>query len=66
MVGAGIVSNPDDAGSNDNFAGRIIPKIAVAQMGATLAEWMGVSATERDAMLPNLANFDVKNLGFMK
>lgn len=59
-------NNPDDAGDNNNFAGRIIPKLSVAQYGATLANWMGVSDTERDAMLPNLANFSVKNLGFMK
>lgn len=59
-------NNLDDAGDDNNFAGRIIPKIAVAQYGATLAGWMGVSDTERDAMLPNLANFSEKDLGFMK
>lgn len=59
-------NNPDDAGgSNNNFAGRIIPKISVAQYGATLASWMGVTDFERDIMLPNLSNFAEKNLGFM-
>ena len=59
-------NNPDDAGDNENFAGRIIPSTAVAQLGATLADWMGVSPAEQQAMLPNLANFSTKNLGFMK
>jgi len=58
-------NNPDDAGDNNNFAGRIIPKIAVSQFAATLADWMGVTPLEQAAMLPNLANFSVKNLGFM-
>ncbi len=59
-------NNPDDAGDDENFAGRIIPTSSVAQFGATLADWMGVSAAEQQAMLPNLANFNQKNLGFMK
>ena len=59
-------NNPDDAGDNDNFAGRIIPTISVAQFGATLASWMGVSAVEQQLMLPNLRNFTQKNLGFMR
>ncbi|WP_299875513.1 DUF1501 domain-containing protein [uncultured Cocleimonas sp.] len=59
-------NNPDDAGDDENFAGRIIPTTSVAQYGATLADWMGVSAAEQQAMLPNLANFSQKNLGFMK
>jgi len=60
------VSNPDDAGDDENFAGRIIPTTSVAQYGATLADWMGVTPTEQETMLPNLANFNQKNLGFMK
>ena len=59
-------NNPDDAGDENNFAGRIIPTTSVAQFGATLADWMGGSAAEQEIMLPNLANFSVKNLGFMR
>ncbi len=59
-------NNPDDAGDDDNFAGRIIPTTAVAQLGATLADWMGITRAEQEVMLPNLANFNQKNLGFMK
>ncbi len=59
------IDNPDDAGDDENFAGRIIPKISVAQYSATLANWMGVSSAQQHAMLPNLKNFSIKNLGFM-
>lgn len=58
-------NNPDDAGDNDNFAGRIIPKTSVTQFGATLANWMGLTAAEQQLILPNLTNFNLKNLGFM-
>ena len=60
------VDNPNDASSGGNFAGRIIPDISVAQYGATLANWMGLSIAEQNQMLPNLANFNTRNLGFMK
>ena len=60
-------NNPDDTGDNNgHFAGRIIPKISFSQYAVTLASWMGVTDSERDAMLPNLSNFAQKNLGFMQ
>ena len=39
--------------------------IAVEQYGATLASWFGVSASDQASVLPNLANFSTRNLGFM-
>ena len=45
--------------------GRLLPAISVEQFGATLAGWFGVSATDQAAVLPNLANFSNRNLGFM-
>lgn len=59
-------NNPDDAGDNNNFAGRIIPKIGVCQFAATLADWMGVIPQEQEDMLTNLSNFTTKNLEFMR
>ncbi|WP_087016379.1 DUF1501 domain-containing protein [Thaumasiovibrio subtropicus] len=54
-------------GDNDFNKGRMIPTTSVEQIGATIARWMGVT---NEAMLntvfPNLPNFDVKNLGFLK
>lgn len=53
-------NGPDDVGQ-----GRLLPAIAVEQYAATLAGWFGVSATEQAGVLPNLANFTTRNLGFM-
>jgi len=61
------VNNPDDAGENDgSFAGRIIPQLSVNQYGATISRWMGVDEAALSAALPDLQNFAVRDLGFMK
>jgi uncharacterized protein (DUF1501 family) len=58
QVGAG---NPADAGQ-----GRLIPGYAVDQYGATLAKWMGATATDLNIVFPNLQNFgSVTDLGFL-
>ena len=57
--------NPDDAlDDSGGFAGRIIPRISVAQYAATLAQWMGVNNSTQQALLPNLANFSNPRLSF--
>jgi uncharacterized protein (DUF1501 family) len=55
------VKGPEDSGNN----GAWIPTTAVDQVGATLASWFGVNATDVDYMFPNLKNFSKRNLGFM-
>ncbi len=57
-----VIANggPDDVGQ-----GRLLPSLAVDQLGATLATWFGVSASDQAAILPNLANYSQKNLGFL-
>ena len=55
-----VTSGPDDVGQ-----GRLLPSISVDQLGGTLATWFGVSATDLPAVLPDLANFSTKNLGFL-
>lgn len=61
-----VVDNPDDTGDRrSNFAGRIIPTTAVAQYGATLARWMGLSETQLDRAFPELGNFASRDLGFL-
>lgn len=52
----------DDQGS----AGRIIPSTASDQMTSTLLRWFGLSAGQVQELLPNLTNFDIPDLGFMK
>jgi uncharacterized protein (DUF1501 family) len=55
------LGGPNDSGSN----GRWIPTIAIDQYGTTLASWFGVSPANLNAIFPNLANFQVSNLGFL-
>ena len=55
-----VLNNSTDSGN-----GRLIPTTSVEQYAGTLARWMGVSDANRDLILPNLANFAMKDLGFM-
>ena len=55
-----MANGPTDAGN-----GRLIPTSAVEQYAATLAKWMGVSATDIPLILPNVVNFATADLGFM-
>lgn len=54
-----------NGGANDVGQGRLLPGLSVDQYGATLASWLGVSASEQDMVLPNLRNFGTRNLGFV-
>lgn len=73
VIGGGVLGNrvygkyPNMVidGSEDTGLGRWIPNVSVDQMAATLAKWFGLSDADVAASLPNLANFPVKNLGFM-
>jgi uncharacterized protein (DUF1501 family) len=50
----------------DSFSrGQMIPTTAMDQMGATLASWMGVGASDLATIFPNLSNFSQSNLGFV-
>ncbi|MEL7110630.1 MAG: DUF1501 domain-containing protein [Pseudomonadota bacterium] len=44
---------------------RMIPETSVEQYAATLGSWFGLDNAELRATLPNLANFELQNLGFM-
>jgi uncharacterized protein (DUF1501 family) len=53
-------------GEDDYSKGRLIPKIAADQVGATLAQWMGISdSAALDYVFPNIRNFSTSNLDFM-
>jgi uncharacterized protein (DUF1501 family) len=55
------LKGPEDVGN-----GRLLPSTSVDQYAATLATWLGVSATDLSAtVLPNLSHFASSNLGFM-
>jgi len=45
--------------------GSLIPTTSVDQYAATLAQWFGVTPANLPAILPNIGNFTVQNLGFL-
>lgn len=55
------LNGPDDA----NGRGVWIPKIATAQIGATLGRWFGATDDELALAFPNLAQFVSSDVGFM-
>ena len=58
---ATAVGGPDDVGQ-----GRLLPTLAVDQLAATLARWMGVSETNIALVAPNIRNYSVKDLGLFR
>jgi len=52
-------------GPADLDAGRMVPTIAVDQYAATLLSWFGMTTAELDQVAPNLANFPIRDLGFV-
>ncbi|MEN9867141.1 MAG: hypothetical protein RL748_2731 [Pseudomonadota bacterium] len=55
------VNGPDDVGQ-----GRLLPTTSVDQLGASLATWFGVSASNLPIVLPNSHNFDLNALKLFK
>ncbi len=53
---------PDDAGSR----GLWIPTTALDQYAATMAAWFGLGTGDINSVFPNLRNFPVANLGFLR
>jgi len=55
-------------GSDDdlNDAGRIIPSQSISQYVSTIAKWFGVPDNNLVNVFPNLENFSVNDLGFIK
>lgn len=54
---ATAVNGPDDVGQ-----GRLLPTTAVDQLGAALAGWFGVPASDLPTVFPNIGHFDAKAL----
>jgi uncharacterized protein (DUF1501 family) len=54
---------PGNDGPDDVGQGRMLPTMAVDQLAATLATWMGVSATELASVVPGIGNYTTKDLG---
>ncbi len=54
-------NSPDDVGQ-----GRMLPTMAVDQLAATLATWMGVSPSNLADVVPNIKSYNTKNLGLFR
>ena len=53
------VNGPDDVGQ-----GRLLPTTGVDQLAATLATWMGVSATDLPRVLPQIVNYGRRDMAY--
>jgi uncharacterized protein (DUF1501 family) len=52
--------------SDDVGQGRLLPGVSVDQYAATLGKWFGLSDNQLLDVMPNLANFSVRDLDFMR
>ncbi|WP_367989633.1 DUF1501 domain-containing protein [Vibrio sp. NTOU-M3] len=53
-------------GGQDDFqSGHILPTTSVDQIGATLAQWMGVAPADIDKVFPNIGSFSPQLLDFI-
>jgi uncharacterized protein (DUF1501 family) len=60
------LGGPDDVGVDDwELQGRWIPTTSVSQYAATLLNWFGADAAQVDAVLPELAAFSQRTIGFV-
>ena len=53
------INGPDDVGQ-----GRLLPTTGVDQLGATLATWMGVGASDLPRVLPQIVNYSQKDMAY--
>jgi uncharacterized protein (DUF1501 family) len=60
----GLAPVPGNNGPDDVGQGRMLPTMAVDQLAATLATWMGVSGpTDLATVVPGIGNYSQKDLG---
>jgi len=54
---------PGNNGPDDVGQGRMLPTMAVDQLAASFATWMGVGSTDLATVVPGIGNYTVKDLG---
>jgi uncharacterized protein (DUF1501 family) len=54
---------PGNDGPDDVGQGRMLPTMAVDQLAASFATWMGVGGTDLATVVPGIGNYTVKDLG---
>ena len=59
----GTAPLPGNDGPDDVGQGRMLPTMAVDQLAATLATWMGVAASDLPLVVPGIRNFSQQDLG---
>ena len=62
----GTAPSLDVNSSDDVGQGRMLPSMAVDQLAAALATWMGVSPTNLIDVVPNINSYTTKNLGLFR
>ena len=62
----GTVPTIADDGPDDVGRGRLLPTTSVDQYASTMASWMGAGSSELSAVVPNIGNYSVTNLGFLR
>ncbi len=55
-----------NGGDDDVGQGRMLPTMAVDQLAATLATWMGVPDDKLRSVVPGITNFPVRDLGLFR
>ena len=61
-----VVGDVQDTDAGTGARGRWIPTTSVDQYAATLADWYGLSPTDRTFVFPNLPNFSPQILRFFR
>lgn len=67
--GQRIFGNLPDINRENDYdigEGRIIPQFSFDQYAATLCDWFGLHTEDINQIFPNLRNFELSNLGFMR
>ena len=59
------VGGVDDASFWKPYRGQWIPQFSSDQFTADLVNWLGLTPSEALAVMPNLANFPKKTIGFI-
>lgn len=60
-----VLNGPDDTDTGVNARGRWLPTTGVAQYGATVAKWFGVSDADMPLVFDNINQFSPTDLGFL-
>ncbi|MGD8110064.1 DUF1501 domain-containing protein [Vibrio sp. TRT 17S01] len=61
----GVWPSLEYGGPDDYSSGRLLPTTSVDQIGATLAQWMGVAPADIDKVFPNIGSFSPQLLDFI-